>query len=679
MKRIVLHQTLHGYSEGHRLLDGSLKLADEPARIILRMSDLSGSNVVSGFEEYLTAYPLATLGLYALAKTWYALEMPRPGCVWTHTLFIPFDIMGDIPDLQALSTLFVRPQKSTNFIGYAKAIEFEIPPGKEIFLEDVNAIQISDLIETLYRQDKNNVLVGTQSSGTYEAALFRIWSQQWPQLRKVFTFCTGALSARGFAGKPFDIQCAPVSLVREITAASVVKQSQEMNPLAKTGQEQPSWFAQAVDDAIRSNGGLFRKLLWKFADTSEKKNFPQFAQLIVKCLNSKDHSVSEIITWIAELFPTCDSGAGLKSALFGNGREVSEIKSFDEGEVLAALATSPYHAAFNSEALCLKDRGRNLCHQHPDVTRRTISKMFRSPMNSLGEDILAGMVEGTNPIIARSITSEQPQFLPALFRAKPELGTSAELWLSVGDRQRELFEALTSHQNLETSLIEKIVEAMLDGHADYFLRNAVESWGDPAVFGTMNWLAKNTENKLSERSCGALTFHVETIVKWILSQKHCPSHTAIIAGHIIAPYSYQFCKYDSSVWLNTYKDLMKSGDEKEMVYFAALLLALGFQDAPPNALELVVEFFEKIHKITWDEKMPDETWIILEPLVPHLWWIHEWDRCERLRRGLIEAFIRNRWPLIKLAACVKDQIFLDRVIMSAEKVDGGKQFVSRKF
>ncbi len=89
MKSVVIQQTLHGYAEGHRLLDGSIKLGDDLERLVLRMSDLSGSNIVAGFEEYLTGYPLESANMYVFAKTWYAAEMPRPGCVWTHTVFVP--------------------------------------------------------------------------------------------------------------------------------------------------------------------------------------------------------------------------------------------------------------------------------------------------------------------------------------------------------------------------------------------------------------------------------------------------------------------------------------------------------------------------------------------------------------------------------------------------------------
>src|SRR6266478_6408008 len=83
---ILLHQALHGYADGHRLLESSIPIPDDLKRLMLRMSDLSGTSMASGFQDYLTGYPLQSLDAYALARTWYAPEMPRPGCVWTHTL-----------------------------------------------------------------------------------------------------------------------------------------------------------------------------------------------------------------------------------------------------------------------------------------------------------------------------------------------------------------------------------------------------------------------------------------------------------------------------------------------------------------------------------------------------------------------------------------------------------------
>jgi hypothetical protein len=680
MKSIAIQQTLHGYSEGHRLLDGSIKLNDELSRIVLRMSDLSGTNVVPGFEEYLTGYPLDALSLYAFAKTWYAPEMPRPGCVWTHTLFVPGDCMADIPNLEALISLFVRPQSTKHFAGYSKAIQFDAKETQNYGASSGSGIgiQVADLIETLYLQNRENVLIGTQSSRSYEMALFKVWSQQWPSLRKAFTFCTGALSARGLGRKPFDVQCSPNSLVREITAASVAKQSQEMSLLIKSDPQQPSWFVTATEDALNPVVGGFRQLLWAFADGADRKFYTQFAQLIEKFLISSERSIEETITLVAEKFPTADTGCGLKSAFFGSGRNIPGFKPFDEGEILAALASTPHYEAFNSEALMLKSRGTDLCNRSVDSARQTISKLFRSTVNPLGEGILAGMMEAINPGMARAVTSEQPQFLPTLFRAKPELGQSAELWIAAGDRKRELFEALVSHSDLSEHLIQAIALALLESDSEFLIKRALETWGQPVVFGVLDWITRGN-GPLSDRSIGALTFHVESIVKWLLAQVNAPQSAVIFAAHIMAPFTYQFCQFDSNVWLKTFRNLAKQGNHSEANFFAALILALGLQNAPPNSLELVEECFERVHQVAWDDAMPDNTWIILDPIVPHLWWHRDWDKCERLRRGLIAAFVKFHWPILKLVECVKNDAFLPRVIESASHVDGGKEFISQKF
>src|SRR5208282_4271047 len=106
---LLLHQALHGYSEGHRLLESSIPIPDDLKRLMQRMSDLSGTSVMNGFQEYLTGYPLSSLEAYALAKTWYAPEMSRPGCVWTHTFIIPASVMARMTSLDAVRPLFRRP------------------------------------------------------------------------------------------------------------------------------------------------------------------------------------------------------------------------------------------------------------------------------------------------------------------------------------------------------------------------------------------------------------------------------------------------------------------------------------------------------------------------------------------------------------------------------------------
>jgi hypothetical protein len=672
MKSVVIQQTLHGYAEGHRLLDGSVKLSDDLARMMLRMSDLSGSNVVNGFEEYVTGYPLESVDMYALAKTWYAPEMPRPGCVWTHTLLISGDGMREISSFGALATLFVRPESSLTQNRYSRPIEVEMSEIAQGTNPQSNSLpsQILEIVEALYGRDKENVLIGAQTSRGYESAIFHVWSQQWPQLRKGFSFCTGALSARGFAGKPFDIQCTHPSLIREITTATLAKQSREISLLVATEGKHVSWVGRVARDALKGSGEQFRQLLWGLADEPDRKSFAKFAIIIDNLLSESPHSLTHLVGKVAELFPSPDSGNVLKTALFGGKKGMKGFDGFDEGDLLAVLASTEHPEAFSAAGLRLRERGRDLCGIAPQSARDTISKLFRSSINQLGEHVLAGMIEGINPVIAREIAAEQPQFLPTLFRAKPELGTSDDLWAAAGDRRRELVESLAAHEKLDDALIMGIAEAIMESGSDAFIGRALDRWGKAAVFGTLDWVAKH-DGKMSELCYRALTFHVESVMDWVEAAPNRPLNAVVASAHVIAPYFYKIRQRDTEIWLRVLHDLQKHHVEREVVYLSAFLIALAFKNSPPAPLTLISECFERVHNAAWDGDLPDDAWVILDLIVPHLWWGNDWDKCERLRRGLIEAFVLHRWPAMALVRCIPNQELLKRVVKSASKVDGG--------
>ena len=79
MRSIEINQTLHGYKNGHQLLACSIDLPSPIKKTLLYQSDLSGSNLSKGFENYISGYPIEGSNLYAFSKTWYADEMKRPG------------------------------------------------------------------------------------------------------------------------------------------------------------------------------------------------------------------------------------------------------------------------------------------------------------------------------------------------------------------------------------------------------------------------------------------------------------------------------------------------------------------------------------------------------------------------------------------------------------------------
>jgi hypothetical protein len=135
------------------------------------------------------------------------------------------------------------------------------------------------------------------------------------------------------------------------------------------------------------------------------------------------------------------------------------------------------------------------------------------------------------------------------------------------------------------------------------------------------------------------------------------------------------------VWLSTFHEVQGTATEAEKDYLATFLLTLAFCNAPPAPLDLVAESYQRVHQAAWEERLSDEAWSIAEPFVPELSWPRNWDKCERLNRGLIAAFIRHRWPSSELRR-VKNYYprnsstdLMQQIFDSARDVRGGKELV----
>jgi hypothetical protein len=672
----ALHQLLHGYSEGHRLLESSFKLQDDLTRLMLRMSDLSGSSVVTGFEDYITGYPLASINAYALARTWYAPEMPRPGCVWTHTIVIRADAMSEIPSLQALVTLFKRPAQGTFRGQYSNDLVID-----EVFLEKATAriptpedtgAELHQLFWSYYAMDGRPVVIAAKTSGEFEKAVFALWSQQWPSLRLGFTFCTGSLSTRSVAGRPLDLQCVPTALTREVLLETTGGSSAEPILIPSVESVYPPWIASVATDALNVRGGPIRNFLWAASDGAASR--AEFVPLItVFNALSESPELTTLITLVAELFPEPGSGHSLKCLLFGKQSAHAWLSSHEEQDILFAIATTGDYQCFDGDALSIKVRAANFCIEKPDSARWLVGELFRSSLNPLGEEILAGLISAMEPDTARQVTVQQPQFLPALFRAKPSLATSSQLWLAGGDRKRELFESVASHEHLDSAVVAGVVGALLDSGSETFIRRAFDRWGKAAVFQALDW-TESHNGALSEICRGALASHLPSVMDWVEAKPTRSFETLIAVAHVVAPYSSKMSQRDSSVWLRTFHFLQNSPKEAEKSYICTFLLALAFGNAPPSPLDLLSESFERVHETARKELLSDNAWIIMEPLVPELSWLSNWDKCERLRRGLISAFLRHRWPASELKRRIKDYELLRQLLKSARRVDGGEDF-----
>ena len=206
--RIKVEQTLHGYSEGHRLIEGSLKLPQSDARTMLVLSDASVSGSRIPANGYITGYPLAESGKYVLARTWAAPEMRRPGCVWTHSLLIDF---ADLARLGSVDSLLERFQRPSDGGASAFAMQLELLVSRvPTPVAPSGLTRAGQWAYSLYGRPKSRV-TDERERPDDEELVVAIWMQQWPRLRRAFRFCTFSAEDRSTSADAFDLQLMDVS------------------------------------------------------------------------------------------------------------------------------------------------------------------------------------------------------------------------------------------------------------------------------------------------------------------------------------------------------------------------------------------------------------------------------------------------------------------------------------
>ena len=104
-----IDQALFGYADGHRQIASSFRLPPKDLYLLSSASDLASGTRLGENDSYLTGLPLPESRRYALFRTWAAPEMPRPGCVWSHTLLLDSRAIASLPTFSELLALFRRP------------------------------------------------------------------------------------------------------------------------------------------------------------------------------------------------------------------------------------------------------------------------------------------------------------------------------------------------------------------------------------------------------------------------------------------------------------------------------------------------------------------------------------------------------------------------------------------
>jgi hypothetical protein len=641
--------------------------------------------MVSGFEEYLSGYPIPGEKAYAFVKTWYAPEMERPGCVWSHVLVIPNPDIANFNEFSELVPVFKRPQDA-KIEGYTSQVELELGGFSPMQLSDVQGSDVESVIHALYNdQAEKPVIIPAIDARVFEGLILSIWSQQWPALRSSFRFSSGSLSARNYAGRPFDLQVVPFRLFRELqrdpSAFVIVTNAEQERVL----NDVPTWVSAGSRD-LRLGGGWFREFLKTYADNDAeiRSDYSKLGTLFTFFEKyPSGPEISELTRKVTDVFPEQEKGGALKYELYGPADAPDLRLPFlsEETRLLELANTSQWHS-FNAIQLRVRARAKNLWDDNPAHGKMLLLGLLDASINNLGDEIVRGFSEAVSAAEACEIAQDRPGVLLAILIYNPRLVTTEQFWhckLPVNTYYL-MFDFLKT--NMEVSPTSWI-PYFIDGGAPEIAGALVERFARETVGVFMERALRGEERSswIPEKDWrAALAGCQNELLAYVNSAPFADSvyALALLAG-LLDAHRHELNFFGYTPWIKLVRTGIDIVFQFPNAEAAGFLLSFAFQHTENEALELIRSCFEFVHASARDDSsdpLSYRTWRSLEVDLPALSRSRNWDKCERLRQGLVRRFVSNSWPGEELFRCVSNPTTLRSTLYSFRDVRGGEEYIT---
>jgi hypothetical protein len=645
-----IHQAIHGYRDGHRLLSSSSPLSADATRAILVLSDMSGPSMQPGFDEYLTGYPLPGSEFFVLAKTWYAPEMQRPGCVWTHSLLIPRAQVSNVTTA-CLLEVFRRPQLE----GVERAAAMPVMPrdeaGGDSRGDGFGDRAVAAALVGAVLGQPGPVIVAVDTAAQLEAVMLRLWEELWPAERARFSFCTGALMPRSNAGALLDLQAVP----RSIPPSQFRKSASAALVLDLRAPNRPDvWVDLMLDGATRGDA-TFRTWLEAAAGADAGRSVVSSLAPIFGSWHAPDASARSVL---ASIVSATDLDPSSRSRLVGMAFDRADTEAGATGrrELLQDVCAHR-DAELSTVASILEDQARKLFEESRAAGIGLVLWLLGSDLTVVGERVLRAAVLLLEPSDLENFGEAQGPFLSTIVGAKPPLASSPVLWKRVGSRSGEVLSQLSS-LNMSEEERRPVVDAILTAGCDVSVETLIRFGGKAAIFRGLAAL-KAGEIQLSWSWRSALSAQTDTVIEWLESLSSLLLRDLELGSRLLSPKGTQ--SRLAAVWKSG-----TAGAGSIVPRVAAFGLTLAFWEGNANS-PLLAACFQPTYDAVGSSCLEYEEWDWLREHAPSVSWYRDWDRCERLAAALAHLFekqnasletvfgvVHSRPAIRKLAAILRD-------------------------
>lgn len=629
-----IHQLLHGYSEGHKLLAGSISnIPPKDRKKLAVLSDWDEYATGRDDDSYITCYPLPEGNYYAIAKTWYANDMDRPGCVWTHTLLIDCSDDFEFLDLRQLFYCFNRPVEG-KYSEYEKPIELN----EDKWNDKNNPIQLFD--EPSLGYWLQNLLYGKTAlifsvekpSVYYQLLVLSIISHLPKSLMYRFSLCSGTGRVRKYENKVFDLQFITVY------KNSIPRLSQ---PIAEN-TDIDGW-CKFIANSILTGGDSVPRLVSRFSSDIGDSVERYVAVIIVYELLDRlkepgKQNISKfniVLKVISEVFPLEEDGKYFKSVILSQGLTKY---FFDEKEFIFQMAATPYSHSFNYEDFDFSDRlddylSKNTVREYAECVDDLLQKKIKSPYSDL-----------VCKKVAKAYSDEEIEFLfyyhlpfyLDLIRRRPSILCN-NVWLYADYcKFKDVFIVFCQHIPEDfkdwEGLLNKLINNRLNISQSFL--EIVSKYVNNLTEVLLNKI--NVNKNIDHPWKDYCEKHPQDTILWLKSQERVNSAIVKIILKSIDPESEMVKKTCSSNW----KALLFVNIERELlIQFSTFIFVLSYRtDRNDISFALYKKSFLPIYEATAQNEI-GHYWFKIEQYCPKSYLNLKKNRCNMLRKGFVSRML----------------------------------------
>lgn len=611
---IRVEQTLHGYANGHQLLASSVNLNAEDKRLMDELSDLSGICEEKNFIDYYTGYPIANGKKYVIAKTWYAHEKQRPGCVWTQSLILNTEDVGSISCMKQFEKLFVRPT-SNAYDRYTDTLLYQ-DTGKEIPSQyDMKKLQY--VIYTVFSSSKPRYVY---ADGTHlEEEILLVVKNLPGWILKQFSFCTMAYDTRRIGEREFSYQ-----IIGRYKADRDIKRIHLCESLSMI-IEYPLWISEYCKYIQKNYLYLLHNYMEQYGE--EYKNFSEYsamARLYFAVNNTENITLEEYFKYSDIVRKQTDKSFYEKTMELILDEKVNLFEG-KEYEIWDMLELKKIKLKANYQKILNEKTIKNSPEKLYPVLQSYITGKLSSHMKKTVENLIVEI----KPEHLKKVSMMNENICVVLINQNNRLLLAKDIWKESKKFQQTILSA--SSRVCSNEILEKLIYIILKYDKESIADTLFTVYGDkiiPYIYISIKKenIGKNIDIETWKK---VLLKDQKSLLKNILYFQD----TKMIENLFLDIDTYQeqnIHAIDCETWKKLYIKMKE--EVKQNTYLATqflpVILMTDYLD------EAATEIIRPIYQALETDNLPFEQWNKIQSLLPEVEAYQSWDKCLRVRLAL---------------------------------------------